>query len=57
MSKQSSLRNKILLPVIGGIVFYILMCIYAGRGELMEAFSRCHLSLQLCDGYHARKAG
>jgi uncharacterized protein (TIRG00374 family) len=43
MSKQSSLRNKILLPVIGGIVFYILMCIYAGRGELMEAFSRFRL--------------
>jgi glycosyltransferase 2 family protein len=40
MDKKKSLRNKILWPVVGGILLYILMCIYADRQALVEAWSR-----------------
>lgn len=37
-SLTRSLRNKILLPVAGGIVFYVLMIVWANLGDLTEAF-------------------
>jgi hypothetical protein len=37
-SRTRSLRNKILLPVAGGIVFYVLMIAWANLGDLAAAF-------------------
>lgn len=40
MRRSRSLRNRILLPVVGGIVVYILMCVWANVGQLKEAFAQ-----------------
>ncbi len=39
MKRSRSLRNRILFPVAGGIVLYILLSIWANVGQLREAFA------------------
>lgn len=43
MKRSRSLRNRILLPVVGGIVVYILLSIWANVGQLREAFGEFQL--------------
>ena len=43
MKRSRSLRNRILLPVVGGIILYILMSIWANVGQLREAFAEFEL--------------
>lgn len=43
MKRSRSLRNRILLPIVGGIVLYILMSVWANVGQLREAFSEFRL--------------
>jgi len=43
MKQSRSLQRKILLPVVGGIVFYILLCIWGDLEQLRDAFARFQL--------------
>ena len=43
-SLSRSLRNKLLLPIVGGIVFYVLMIIWGDYEDLAKAFSNLKLS-------------